>query len=645
MLSNFRSFAQSPLALVIIVLLVLAFAISLPGAGGIFTGSGDAVVVVGPERVSQRELATAFDREVARLQEQDPSITRALARQEGLASQVLQQQITLATFAARAQDLGLEASDATIVRDVADIPAFRNPVTDRFDRDTMVAALRRSGMTEDQFARDIESDILRSQLLGTLASFSGIPDQIAATRYLVAEEQRRVTGLVIDASTADEIADPTDEELQAFIEETPGANGEPLFTRPEFRAITLVRFRIEDFIRDVAIDEATLRETYDYEVETNRLGTPALRSFAQLTTSDQATAEDAAARLANGETPAAVASALGLDAPLVQDSVQLFEVPDSQLGETVFAMAEGEAQAVEGRFSWSAVLVTLAEDATVPSFEEERERLQADAATAQATDNMYEAIAAFESARADGASLEAAAEQTGTPLEMYPPLALNSIDEDLQFDGERYQGLAPEILPAAFDQIEGFATNLETYNETDFYTLRVDSIIPSRPFELEEVREQAEARWRSIQVDTQLQARAEDALAQLEAGDDMEIVSLTTGGRTETSTLKRGQTAGAFTRNAVSAAFSIEPGSYDMLQVGEGRYVVFTVNEIIPGEIASAPAADLDGIATDIAGELGNDVIFATREFLLRDYGITDESIDQRLYSLAIGETDSSTPR
>jgi len=643
MLSNFRSFAQSPLALIIIVLLVLAFAMT--GAGGIFTGSGTAVVVVGNEQVSQRELATAFNREVARLQEQNPEITAEMAREEGIAGQILQQQITFAAFAARANDIGLAISDEAIVREAAAIPAFLNPVTERFDRDTMITALRRVGLTEEQFAQDIEGDLLRSQLMATLANATDIPDQIAATRYLVAEEQRRMSALILDASTADEIEDPTEEQLQAFVAETPGTDGQPLFTRPEFRAITLARFQLDDFIRDVAIDESILRETYDYEVETNQLGSPALRSFIQLTTSDQASAEAAAERLAGGELAPVIASELGLDTPLQQDNVQLFEIPDSQLGETVFSMAEGEARAVEGRFGWSAVLVSLAEEEAVPSFEDERERLQSDAARAQAMDDMYGAISAFESARADGASLEVAAESTGTPLEFYGPLAINSIDENLQFDVERYQSLAPEILPVAFEQVAGFAIDLQTYNETDFFTLRVDEIVPTRPFELDEVREQAENRWRAIQVDTQLQARAEDAFAQLEAGDDLELVSLMTGGRTESSTLNRSQTAGAFTAGAVSNAFSMELNDYQLLPAGEGRYLVMTVDEIIPADITAASVGDLAGIESDLANDVGNDVIFATREFLLREYEITDESINYELYSLAIGETDPSSPR
>ncbi len=645
MLSNFRSFAQSPFALVIIVLLVLAFAIALPGSGGIFTGSGDAVVTVGPERISQRELASAFNGEVRRLQDQDSSITAEQARSQGLGQQVLQQQITLAAFAARARELGLEVSNQAIVREVADIPAFLNPVTEEFDRDSMLAALQRVGMSEDQFADNIEGDLLRSQLIATLAGFSGSPAQMAQTRYLVAEERRRVTGLLLDASTADEIPDPSEAELQTFVAETPGQNGQPLFTRPEFRAFTLVRLQLQDFIRDVAIDEDFLRETYEYELATGRLGSPALRSFAQLTTPDEATAQAAATRLEAGESPAAVAVALGLDAPLVQADVEISDIPDSQLAEAVFAMPADAAAAVEGRFAWNAILITSAEEAVVPTFEDERNRLQTDAARAQATDDLYDAVERLETARADGASLESAAETAGIPLEIYQPLALNSFDENLEFDPARYQALAPELLPAAFDAVEGFAIDLRTFNDTDFYTLRVDRIIPSRPFELDEVREQAESRWRSIQVDTQLRARAEEALAQLEAGDDMEIVSLTSGGRTETSTLQRGQTAGAFNQLAVSTAFNMNVGDIEMLPVGEGRYLLLTVNEIIPADIAEASAADLAGISADIDAQLGNDVLQATREYLIREYGITNESVDARLFSLAIGETDPNAPR
>ena len=88
MLTLFRSFAKSPFALVIILLIVLAFAFT--GVGGIFTGSGTAVVVAGNQQVSVREVAQAFERELQRVQTENPDITREQALEFGLGEQVLQ---------------------------------------------------------------------------------------------------------------------------------------------------------------------------------------------------------------------------------------------------------------------------------------------------------------------------------------------------------------------------------------------------------------------------------------------------------------------------------------------------------------------------------------------------------------------------
>ena len=79
MLTLFRAFAKSPMALIVIVLLVLAFA--LYGVGGIFTGSGTAVVVVGNQQVSVRELSQSYEQTFRNQQLQNPSFTREQARE------------------------------------------------------------------------------------------------------------------------------------------------------------------------------------------------------------------------------------------------------------------------------------------------------------------------------------------------------------------------------------------------------------------------------------------------------------------------------------------------------------------------------------------------------------------------------------
>ena len=639
MLTFFRSFAKSPFALVIILLIVLAFA--LYGVGGIFTGSGTAVVVAGNQQVSVRELAQAFEREMQRVQTENPDITREQALEYGLGEQVLQRLTTYAAMEAKADELGLEISDSALVEEASRQPAFRNPVTDRFDYDTMIEVLRRNGLTEDQFQAELEGDLRRQQLAFALARGVPVPDFMAQTRLDVRQEQRRITALLLDASTADEIEDPTDEQLESFIadnQDMTDRNGLPVFQAPEFRAITLVRFRLADFQRDVEVDEAVLRETYDYQVETGQIGTPARRSFVQLTVADEATAQTVADRLAAGESAADIAAELGLGEPVTLDEVEAYEVPDTQVGEAVFAMNEGETAAVEGRFGWNAVQVTLAEENQVPTFEEQLPDLREEAARADALDALYDQIASFEEARAAGASLEHAAAESGSPIEVFAPMDQYARDESLEVDMQRYSELGPDILTTAFQLSQGFAIDLQQYNETDYFTVRVDEVIPAQARPLEDVRDIAEARWREIQVDTQLSARADEALEQLQAGEPLDVVMLTTGGRTESTTTTRSATAPNFGRNVVSRAFGLDPGEWDSVQTGTGRYALIRVDEILPADTSGLPASEMDPVREEIAGQMSEDILIAMQQALQREYGLDDAAVDRQLYAQALGQ-------
>ena len=403
------------------------------------------------------------------------------------------------------------------------------------------------------------------------------------------------------------------------------------------RAITLVRFQLDDFIADVEVDEALLRETYDYQVETGRIGTPARRSIEQISAPDAATARTVADRLAAGEDAAAIAEDLGLDVPVVQENVESYEIPDTQVADAVFAMAEGSSDAVEGRFGWVAVRVTAAEDASIPTFEEQRQDLFDEAARADALEALYDQIARFEDARATGASLEEAAAQSGSPIEVFAPMDQYGRDASLAIDMARYTALGQEILPAAFEQVQGYPTDLTQFNDTDYYALRVDEIIPSGQRPLDDVREEATARWRQAQLDTQLSARADEALAQLQAGDALDIVALTAGGQAESTTIRRGETAANFGRNVVSRAFGLEPGEWAIVQAAAGRYAIVSVDEVIPADMSAASADELAELTSTISGEMSNDVIASVQGALDAEYALSGSAIDRRLFAIAMG--------
>jgi peptidyl-prolyl cis-trans isomerase D len=642
MLANIRAFTQSPYAIVLIGLIILSFAVW--GVSGIFTGSGTAVVVIGQEQVSVRELADGYEREIQTYQQQEPGFTREDARARGVGNQVLQRLIVQSALVAKANEMGIAISDDALLDYFAEFDAFRNPATGRYDYDTMLQVLNSNRQTEAQFLAGLRSDLLRSQLIDAMVSGVSTPPMITDTRYLVMEEQRQMRALILDPSTADTIEDPTDEQLQELIDNNPAmvdANRLPIFMAPEFRAVSLVRFRLEDFMLDVDVDETVLREIYDYQVESGALGTPAVRGFLQIVAGDAVTAQIVADRLSAGEDADIVATELGLGAPFINDDVQSYQVPDGDLADAVFAMATGASAAVEGNFGWYAVQITSGVDATMPTFEDRLPELRAEAARAEALDQMYDHMAAFEEARSDGLTLEEAAGRAQIPAETYLPLDQFARDNSGEIDFARYTSLGPDILQTAFEQVPGFEIDVQQYNETDYFTVRVDEVISERPRRLDEVRDIAETRWRDLQVNTQLRERMEAALEQLEAGDDMDVVALLSGGRVETATLRRTETAAPFDRSVVGQAFSQTLGEYRLMPPSDApQHVIVVVDEVITADVTEAPASELTSIRDSISEEFSNDILEQVQSALYAEYEISDGSIDLRLRAQALGETD-----
>ena len=190
-----------------------------------------------------------------------------------------------------------------------------------------------------------------------------------------------------------------------------------------------------------------------------------------------------------------------------------------------------------------------------------------------------------------------------------------------------------------FEAPEGYATDLTQFNETDFYTVRVDEIVPSHLRDLEDVRIVAEARWRESQLDTQLATRAEEALEQLRSGESLDIVALTTGGRAESTTARRTDTAENFSRSVIARAFSMNPGDWESVQAASGRHVILTVDEIITADTAALSGSELSELEALISQEATNDVFQALQMALEAEYALNDGAIDRALVAQALGET------
>jgi peptidyl-prolyl cis-trans isomerase D len=632
MLSAVRNAIKSPAFVVVTVLMIASFA--LWGVNDVFQAQGDAVTVVGGERVTVYELGRDFDRAIQNERQENPGYTQEQARADGTGDQVLNQLVLNAMLRAQARALGIAASDEAVRQEIRDFEVFTNPVTGGFDRDSYTRFLIQSRQRETQFETEIRNDLVLRQLTSGL--FDGIaqPDVYRSilTRYL--GEIRDLEAIVISPAAAGDIEDPTDEQLQATIDNNP-----QYFTTPERRAFTLMRLRTDDYLGNVTVDPTEVAAQYEYELETGAIGTPATRTYTQISFDNEAAARQAVERLANDEAPAAVASDLGGNPPSRQVERQSFQIPDENLRDALFEMAAGDSIAVETRFgTWFAIIVEAAQEEDIPTLETRSAEIRDLLAQAAAEDALYTDLGEYEEARGSGFSIEEAAVSAGLPYEQYQLIDNQGRDDDGRFAFGFFS--EQEILVDVFARVPLIDGELTEYGDGNFYAVRVDEVEDARIRTLEEAREDAETVWRLQEIDSRLEDLAAEAAALVEAGQTFETIAAANPNfRIEQASLRRDETADPFGRQVVNLAFSLDIGDVEATRADSGRlHLVLRVNDARDGEI---PAPEVLAQVDDFLSQgYRSDIDSSLVSALYRQFDFGPDDIDYQLRDQALGVVD-----
>lgn len=636
MLTAVRNALKSPIFMVIIGLMIVSFA--LWGVNDIFQSPGNAVTVVGGERVTAFELQRDFERAIQRERQENPGYTQEQALADGLGDQVLNQLILDAMLRSQARELGISASDTAVRNEILSYEAFVNPVTGGFDRVGYSNYLRSVGQRENQFEAEIRNDLVLRQL--TEGLFDGIrqPDIYLdlLTRYLA--ETRDLEAIVISPSAAGEVGDPTEEQLQTTIDNTP-----QFFTTPARRGFTVIRLRINDYLGNITVDETQIAEQYEYELEVGAIGTPASRTYTQISFDNESAAREAAERLANDEAPVAIAADLGGNPPSRQADRQAFQVPDTNVRDALFEMAIGDTTAIETRFgSWFAIVVEAAQEDDIPTLDDRSAEIRDLLARSSAEDALYSDLGAYEEARSSGLNIEDAALAAGIPYEVYQPIDNQGRDRDGRFAFGFFA--EQEILSAAFASTPMIDGELTGYGDGDFFALRVDVVEDARVRTLEESRDDAETVWRLQEIDSRLEELAAEAAMLAESGQAFSaIADANPDFRVEQVSLRRAETAENFSRQVVELAFTMDIGDIEATRSGSGRsHMVMRVSaardgEVEPEIVAQAQEFLDQGYLRDIDSSLVT--------ALYREFDYDGSEIDVRLRDQALGVVDPNAIR
>jgi peptidyl-prolyl cis-trans isomerase D len=600
--------------------LVLSFAIW--GIGDVFRGFGRSTVA----KIGRTEITIEQFRQIYndRLQQFGRQLGRQLtmdqARALGIDRQVVSQLVAEVVLDEQARNMRLDVSDAEIARRITSDPGFQAP-NGQFDRTRFEQIIRQAGFTEQRFVAEQRKQMMRRQLAGTILGGAIAPKAAVEAANHYQNEQRAIEYLLLDRSKAGDVSPPTPEQLAKYFEER-----KILFRAPEYRKLVVVSLIPSEQARWIEVSDEDLKRAY--EDRRSRYITPERRNVQQIVFPNAEDARAAAERIAKGETFAAIATERGLSEKDIDlGTVTKAGIIDRAVGDAAFALKEGEVSApVQGRFGTALVRVSKIEPEQVRAFEQVAAELKQDIATERAKAQMTAMYDKIEDERSIGKTLAEAAEE----------LKLESRTVEVDRSGRDATG-APVALPEAQRLLTtAFATDpgveidpLQV--EGGYVWFDVAGITPARERTLDEVKAQAEARWKEDEIATRLKTKATQILDKLKAGTPLAELATAEGLKVETKTgIKRGDPSPPLSAGAIELIFRTAKdgtGSADAEQPAE--QLVFRVTDIVP------PNAEADAEATKQLQEALNralaDDIFGEYVARLQDQiGVTINQIALR---------------
>ncbi|MCK1336206.1 SurA N-terminal domain-containing protein [Bradyrhizobium sp. 38] len=568
-----------------IVMGVLIISFGVWGIADIFKGFGQSTVAkVGGTEISLNEFRQTY---TDRLQQISRQFGRPLspeqARAFGLDRQVLQQTIAEAALDEEARRLGLGQSDDQIRQVIMNDPNFKG-VGGSFDPNRFQAVIRNVGYTEQRYVSEQRKVSLRRQITGTIGAGLEPPKTMLDVLTRFQNEQRAIEFVRLDAAQAGTIDAPSPEALAAYFEDH-----KVQFRAPEYRKIAFVVVSPEEIGKWSEVSDEDAKKVFDQRKD--RLGTPEKRQIQQIVFPNAAEAQAARERLTSGTSFEDLGKERGLSASDVDLGLVTKSTLDPAVGDAVFALPAGEiSQPIQGRLGTSIVKVDKIEPGNEANYASVAADIKREIATERARVKVADLRDKMEDERGGGASVIDAAQKLGLTA-----VTIDAVDRS----GRTPNGQPVSNIPQGLDVVsQAFNTDVGVDNDSisfkgGYVWYDVVAITPSRDRNLDEVRDQVEARWRQDQIATKLKAKATEMVQKLESGGKLADEAAAIGAKVETATgFKRDDSPASVPAAVVAAAFRTAKDGVGQTPVTGGtEVIVFRVTDIIDPTVDAASDA------------------------------------------------------
>ena len=555
MLSSVRNALKGVVAWFVIVLLILAFA--LFGVPELRSFTQKSAIRVGSEGVDAQVVLGEFNRLVINRQyETQGAFTRADAIASGLPDQIVSGLATRSMLEQEADKMGLAMPRSLVKELLSEDKRFQNPSTGLFDEEILARILQEYNFSAREFEDQIRKELMRNQLLNSLRGGGFTPDAVVDSLLLRSVEERKVDYLVVNEEMAGIPEEPSPDKLKAFYEGRAQA-----YTKPEYRAFSLISLRKEELRKELSAPEETLKQLYESQ-KAQFFEKAETRTLFQIPFSDEASAKAAVESLRNGTLVEEIAKERGLSLEAITYAdIERSGILDADVAAAAFStdLKEGDvSEPVKGAFSWTVIQVAVITPEQTQPFEEVRDELEAQLLEQDVQKKMFDALDAIEDARDAGLDLAEAATDVGGLVKEISP-----VDRFSFAPGGAIIGDVPgEALIEAFKLSEGEESEaIEFADKEGWFFVVVKEITPPALSPYEDVEADVETDWRRDERTRRIARAVNQIRDALTAGGDLKEAVAPFNATPLEASLSRRQATEAFDQALLSQVFTADKGT------------------------------------------------------------------------------------
>jgi peptidyl-prolyl cis-trans isomerase D len=540
------------------------------------------VATVGNQTISTRAFQRAYNDRLSQFAQQIGRMpTAEEASAMGVPSMVLVQLGSEAALNQLGENIGIGVSDARLSKMLREDPSFGD-ILGKFDPRNFQQVLQANGFTEEEYFDLQRNAARRQQVAQGLFVDAPLPEAAVELVNRYAGDKRTIDYFVLSSGTALPPADPTEDELAAYLKEHQAD-----YRTKETRTADMLVLTPDAIAATKTITDADVAAEYERTKEQRvKIERRAIKQVPLATAEQQSAFESGKAA---GKTFDALLTETGLTASDVGNLTQA-DITDADLATAAFGLAQGDFAIIPGVGGKRAITVTAIEPGGQITLEEASAEIKAALAMTQARTEYVDILDQIEELRAAFQPLADIAKRFNLPL---AEVKVTASGEELSAlagipEAERAK-VATAIFAAADEKLS--PTIAISANNNVWFDLKGTEA--ARDQTLDEVRDAVVAAWIAEKTEAEIVAQTDKALADIKAGTPIADAAAAVNQFSVLSQpfTRSGDGTPVISAAVANAAFGGGEGYVGTAVNGDGDHVVFQVVEITPAETTTNEAA------------------------------------------------------